>query len=121
MMPADRSAQITKILQAISVGDTATINTELEIYIADLETEKSDRPARITAILNTISAQYPADMGVPLEDYIAHLEEGQQVVWSESHQTPSADAERPAIWSHQRKVERAHHRTERAARKQNSY
>lgn len=80
---------------------------------------QSDRPAQIVAFLNTMAANYPADIA-SLEAYIAGLEAGQQTVTA-NNILSLWDPENPPEWSHQRTVERAKRRRERALRKLNNY
>ena len=120
MTLANRPTAITTILRNLDSGGDAALSANLEAYIAELESRQQDRPAHITAILQKIGSQY-ADMGLTLETYLSNLEANQQLIQTE---TPAWDEENPPVWSHERAMQRKHHRQERALRKwrqQNRY
>lgn len=120
MSHVNRPTQISTILETISSGQDKKISTELESYIADLEAKQPNRPARIAEILRSIGAQYPAYIEDSLEVYIADLESSQQPV-KPSINRHGWDSDNPPIWSHERAMQREHHRKERASQKRNDY
>ena len=70
------------------------------------------RPSEITALLTTIKSGY-SDIGDTLEAYIANLEANQATA-SNKKQSNEWDPEHPPYWSHQRSVQRAQRRQQRA-------
>lgn len=120
-MKPTRPTQISSILQTVSARDNATTSAELEAYIADLEAKQPDRPARITTLLQTVSERLPAELVNALEAYIADLEAKQQPLVPGNQKEMSYDPSNPPFWSHQRDMERAKRRHERALRKLNDY
>lgn len=119
----ERPTAISDILENFNSEENAKMCVELEEYIANLESKQPDRPDRIDSILQQLAHQTPT-MAETLKYYLQLLEASQthqQENQSGAASSDSSDNSSLPVWSHERAMQRRHHRQERAARKRNNY